>query len=110
MLPGQFEEPDTREFVLAHLHELPRREGLRRATYLTQMGGTVIGTPDGRNIVEVESTFYRCDLFDEATHRTHVRRSRGGAPTSVTSARHRNQCRSSCSRRGAPSRVRSGTT
>lgn len=68
--PGQW--PDggaNRDFMLNHLRPISRREGLRRAPYLTD-GVTVMGRPGepGSEVIAY-SFFYECEFFDTDTRR-----------------------------------------
>lgn len=62
-----------RRFMFDHFTPVPRREGLRRASYLSDGGHTVLLVADQVSgltfIVDAWSHFYDCDRFDPVTRR-----------------------------------------
>ena len=59
-----------RQFMLDHCTPLPRREGLRRAPYLSDSGHSLMLARDafgGMHMIDAWSHFYECDRFDKDT-------------------------------------------
>jgi Fe-S-cluster containining protein len=60
-------EEENIMFAVKHLTVMPRREGLRRAPYLTQGGSTAVAFDQDSEPIIAWSYFYSCDRFDVET-------------------------------------------
>lgn len=68
-MPGEWDDPRTRDFVLNDLTPIRRRDGLQRAAYLSS-GVTVLGAPGTPGAVVLAwSFFYECRHFDQESRR-----------------------------------------